>query len=357
MVGVENNKNVTDTLNYLVEKYGINPQLITSDFSPNITGPICKIFGEEKLQIDGFHVMQELNRGIRTDLLLYRKELFTCEIRELESLRNWVSNTQKEYKKTGKYRIDLNTIEKSVNLKNYKSHIYFQAVLDSIIVLKENPLEKFAFSLKNLLNKLENSLNENIKEFQSKIKNILPKGIITSKGQVRIKNEILKKLKGLFLSCRSKLELKSKKFNKDYWVLFCQPERMTEKRIILLNEFISNYSELEEYRKMTLSIGEIYRQNISEVDGSQINDLKIKTKYSDKLKTAIKTIKKFKDAIIRFSKVFKNNSKLAKISHVSMEYINNKFKAPFKKGFNRSSVETIKRKLSLQMGCEVHFNL
>jgi len=357
VVGVENNKNVTDTLNYLIEKYDINPQLITSDFSPNITGPICKIFGEEKLQIDGFHVMQELNRGIRTDLLLYRKELFSFEIQELESLRNWVSNIQKEYKITGKYRIDLDIIKKTVVLNINKSQNYLQAVIDSIDVLNEINLDKFAFNLKNLLNKLERSLDENIRSFYSNLKNILPKGEITSKGQIRIKNEILKKLKSLFLAYRSKLEQKNKKFNKDYWILFCQPERMTEKRKTLLKEFISNYPELEEYRQMTLSIGEIYRQNISEVDGSQIDELKIKTKFSDKLKTAIKTIKKFKDSIIRFSKVFKNDSKLAKVSHVSMEYINNKFKAPFKKGFNRSGTETIKRKLSLQMGCEVQFNL
>lgn len=357
MVGVENSKNVEDTLNYIIEKYGVNPKLITSDFSPNITGPICKIFGEEKLQIDGFHVMQELNRGIRTDLLLYRKELFTFEIQELESLRNWVSNIQKEYNKTGKYGIDLNAIKRSLDLKNFRSQNYLQVVIDSIDVLNEEKTDKFRFNLNKLLNKLERSLDENIKDLYSKIKNILPKGKITYKGQIRIKKEILKKFKRLFLSYRSKLTQKNKKFNKDYWVIFCQPERMTEKRMILLKEFISNYPELEEYRQMTLSIGDIYRQNISVVDGYQIDNLKINPKYSDKLKTAIKTIKKFKDSIIRFSKVFKKDFRLAKLSHVSMEYINNKFKAPFKRGFNRSSVKTIKNKLSLQMGCEVQFNL
>ena len=291
MVGVENNKNVTDTLNYIIEKYGVNPKIITSDFSPNITGPICDIFGKEKLQIDGFHVMQELNRGIRTDLLLYRKELFTFEIQQLESLRNWVSNIQKEYSKTGKHRIDLNLIKKSLALKNYKSQSYLQVVIESTKVLKENNEEKFRFNVKKLLNKLERSLDENIRDFYSKIKNRLPKGKITYKGQIRIKNEILKKFKSLFLSYRSKLTQKNKKFNKDYWVIFCQPDRMTEKRILLLKEFISNYPELEEYRQMTLSIGDIYRQSISVVDGYQIDDLRIKTKYSDTLKTAIKTIK------------------------------------------------------------------
>jgi len=357
VVGIENSKNVSDTLNYIVEKYGINPKLITSDFSPNITGPICEIFGADKLQIDGFHVMQELNRGIRTDLLLYRKELFTNEIQELESLRFWVSNIQKEYNRSGKYEIDLNAIKKSTDLNNFKSQECLQVVIDSIKVLKILELDRFEFDLINLLIKLERSLDENISNFCSKIKRILPKGKITNKGQIRIKNEILKKLKALFLSYRSVLEQKNKKFNKDYWVLFCQPEKMTEKRIILLNEFISDYPELKEYRQITLSIGEIYRQKISEVDGYQIDELKIKTKYSDKLKAAIKTIKKFKDSIIRFSKVFKSKFNLAKASHVSMEYINNKFKAPFKKGYNRSSIENIKRRLSLQMGCEVQFNL
>ena len=240
--------------------------------------------------------------------------------------------------------------------KNFKSQECLQVIKDSINVLKMLELDRFEFCLRNFLIKVERSLDENIRNFYSKIKRILPKGEITNKGQIRIKNEILKKLKTLFLSYRSVLEQKNKKFNKDYWVLFCQPEKMTEKRTILLNEFISDYPELEEYRQMTLSIGEIYRQKISEVDGYQIDELKIKTKFSGKLKAAIKTIKKFKDSIIRFSQVFKNKSNLAKVSHVSMEYINNKFKAPFKKGYNRSSIDNIKRRLSLQMGCEVQFN-
>lgn len=102
-----------DTLIIVKEKYGINPKLITCDFSPNIIKSVCEVFGEEKLQIDGFHVMQELNRGIRADLLDYRKKLFVNEIQMLKSLRECISLWQKD----GKLNVeDLKTLKSKIKI-------------------------------------------------------------------------------------------------------------------------------------------------------------------------------------------------------------------------------------------------
>ena len=97
MVGVENNENTLRTLGYAKKKYKLNPKIVTSDFSPNLISPICEIFGEEVLQIDGFHVMQELNIGIRRDLLDFRNKHFKRNIREFISLRSMISKMQEEY--------------------------------------------------------------------------------------------------------------------------------------------------------------------------------------------------------------------------------------------------------------------
>ena len=132
---------------------------------------------------------------------------------------------------------------------------------------------------------------------------------------------------------------------------------MTLDRIKFLDSFLRSFPELKEYSDMTLSLGEIYRDPVNKIDGHQIDNLKIKSYYSDKLRAAIKTIKKFKLSIIRFSYVFKGNSNLVKTCRASIEYFNNKFKAPFKKGFNRSNKTTLQRKLSLQLGSEVQFSL
>ncbi len=96
MVGVENHANTLQTLQYAKEKYQLQPKLVTSDLSPNIMAPIRQLFGAQVLQIDGYHVMQELNRGIRRDLLDYRTQLFGTEIRELLALRRRITtNTVK----------------------------------------------------------------------------------------------------------------------------------------------------------------------------------------------------------------------------------------------------------------------
>ena len=108
---------------------------------------------------------------------------------------------------------------------------------------------------------------------------------------------------------------------------------------------------------MTLSIGELYRKEISEITGSQIDNLVLKNYYSEKLKSAIKTIKKYKFSIIRFVTTFKNKPKVAKVCHSSMEHLHNKVKLPFKFGYNRCKLETVTNKLQLQLGCEVQISL
>ena len=96
VVGVENSENTKRLLNYAKEKYNLNPSIVTLDLSPNLIGPIKEISGEQVLQIDGFHVMQELNVGIRRDLLDYRNRLFRDEIRDLSDLHHWIIKIQKE---------------------------------------------------------------------------------------------------------------------------------------------------------------------------------------------------------------------------------------------------------------------
>ncbi len=171
----------------------------------------------------------------------------------------------------------------------------------------------------------------------------------------RLKLELLKKLKKYYRQFRSILETESREFYKDHWVIFFQPERLTPAREHRLNGFLAKYPSLREYREMTLLVGEIYRKLVHDIDGHQIDDLIIKSYYSSKLQTAIRTIKKFKTAILRFVDAFKVNPSLKKSCHANMEHFNFRFKAPFQKGLNRTSQKTLQAKLQVQLGCEVRF--
>ena len=178
---------------------------------------------------------------------------------------------------------------------------------------------------------------------------------MTCKGMVRLKQELLKKLKKVYLYFRVNLETESTEFYKNYWFLFLQPENLTVDRQERLSQFLDQYPDLQEYREMTLLVGEIYRRKIPDIDGHQIDDLMIKPHYSKKLKTAIKTLKKHKSAIFRFVEVFKRNPVLAKSCRANMEYFNQGFKAPFRQGLNCTKPLHLRSKLQLQLSCEIRF--
>lgn len=117
---------------------------------------------------------------------------------------------------------------------------------------------------------------------------------MTVKGMHRIKSELLKKLKTLFLQFRSKYESESNLFYKNHWLILYQPERMTEERKSSLKNILVKYPSLKEHREMTLQVGGIYRKSLEEITEDEIDRLITKNYYSDKLKTAIRTLKKFK---------------------------------------------------------------
>jgi len=178
---------------------------------------------------------------------------------------------------------------------------------------------------------------------------------MTLKGMNRLKLELLRKLKKLYLTFRARLEEKSRHFHQQYWCLFIQPENLFKERGRLLKEFLAEYPALREYRDMTLLVGEIYRRSIQDIDGHQIDDLRIKPYYSKKLQTAIKTLKKHKNSILRFVEVFKEDPTLARSCRANMEFFNRRFKAPFQHGLNRTKQAHLLAKLQLQLGCEVRF--
>lgn len=357
MVGVESANNVKNSLNYAKQKYNLNPSIITSDFSPQVVGPVCEVFGEEKLQIDGFHVMQELNNGIRRDLLDFRKKHFQIEIRELIRLRNSVSSLQLEYKTTKTLSKKQLVSFSSISSAHHRAYQCLQTINGFLKIHNTDNAELFAKSLKRYLTNLENKNPDFFREFSQSIKKTYPKRVLTEKGRYRLTNEVLKRFKSLFLNSRSKLEQKSLEFYKNHWIIFFQPENMTKERHRRLLQFLSTYPSLQEYRDMTLGLGEIYRRNITEIDGKQIDKLIIKDTYSSKLQTAIKTIKKFKSSILRFVVAFKGNPELSRACRANMEYFNRNFKAPFRQGLNCTSQSQLHAKLQFQLGCEVRFLL
>jgi len=342
-------------LGHVKERFNLRPELVTCDFSPQIITAVCEVFGKDKLQIDGFHVMQELNNGIRRDLLDYRQKYFQKEILELLRLRNFVSMVQKQLENGRPLDRNQNPPIPTVSDSHYYAHHCSKALQGFLIICSSQNPQTFFKRLKQYLTKLKRTDPALFEGFVHQVQDHYPKHALSEKGRVRLTNHVLKKFKALFLKGRLILEQQSLAYYRDHWTIFFQPEKLTPERKRRLEQFLLRYPELKEYRDMTLRLGEIYRKNVHDIDGSQIDKLEIKTNYSKKLQAAIKTIKKYKSAILRFVQVFKQNPELTKRCRANMEYFNRQFKAPFRHGLNRTSRKHLYGKLELQLGCEVRF--
>ena len=331
--------------------HGVHPELAVCDLSPSMIGAVSAVFGEHVLGIDGFHVMQELNNGIRRDLLDFRDGRFKTEINDLHATRDWISRVQ-EGIANGMPVVTAITaagvfpeVDSCHEMSQTARHFTSQ-VLD--LVIHEDP-GLFFSELASFLEQNEASSCEHVRSFVHDMRPAIPAIRFTEKGMLRVEKTLLRKLKTFYLDFRAKLEEESTQFYKDHWVVFFQPERMTGPRQERLDGFLARYPELNVYRTMTLQVGEIYRLPVEAIDGHQITTLEEQPGFSEKLNTAIKTLKKHAASILRFVDVFKRNPGLPKRCRATTEWSNVRFKKPFKAGNNLVKKEHLLIRLRAQL--------
>ena len=337
---------------------GVFPGLITCDFSPNLLGAIAQVYGKEVIQIDLFHVMQLLNKGIKADLKKYRERRFDAERWELRSLRNWINSLQKLVKDGLEFSVILKVIGKppKVNPEHVSSSKCAKFVSKILGVFKITILNLFFRELQEFLKELE-TIGDPESNFSNAIRKIMPKKRFTEKGMLRIKKELLKKLKTFFIELRKPIDDESVQFHHISQVIFFQPENLTLKREEKLTFLLITHPELNKYREMTLLAGEISRLPLDEIDGHQIKDLAEDPSHSKKLNAAIRTIKKHEENILRFVEFFKQNPELSKAQRSNMEFYNKKFKEPFESGNNLLKKERVLGRLNTQLSGKVEWFL
>lgn len=307
------------------------------------------------LNIDGFHVMQLLNNGIRRDLLDFRDRAFQAEVRELLALRRWVSKVQGEVKATGQPAPEILAAPPPVDPSHGASTTCLNVAQQALSLLARATPTSFFADFRAFVTRLAQEGGDAALAFCTSLQATFPKRQPTPKGQARARGEVLKKLKTFFLAYRSALQEESLAFYRDHWVLFFQPERLTEKRAAKLAAFLAKYPALQEYRDLTLLVGQIYRLAPTSIDGRQLDTLEPHMHYSVKLQAAIRTIKTYRNDILRFVEVFKRRPGLPKRCRANMEPLNLRVKAPFRRGKNCTKQPHLQAKLQLQLGCEVRF--
>ncbi|MGV9173276.1 MAG: hypothetical protein ACOC35_12035, partial [Promethearchaeia archaeon] len=184
----------------------MNPDLITCDFSPNLIAGIRRVFGEEVIQIDLFHVMQELNRGIKADLLEYRKKRFDTERNELKDLRDWVRKVQAGMKGDNSCIKALRAAPAIPDIDSTAgvSGLCRRFTLDVVDILHISAPTRFFCELRDFIGDLE-CTEKPFDYFCDRLLQTMPTQRFTEKGMKRVKKEVLKKLKTFYLHYRKPL--------------------------------------------------------------------------------------------------------------------------------------------------------
>jgi hypothetical protein len=352
-VGVEDFENACRSLTAIKEKAPFPPFIITCDFNPALIAAIRTIFPESAVQIDGFHVMQELNNGIKRDFKRYRNARYQDEITELLEFRAYLNEFQKLRRHSNYLTIEQIPRLETIDRSHSGATVCREVIKKLISLLIEQDPRAFFITLDNTLNALFQKYGELVKDFYTSLLSKFPKRTFTSKGLIRVKEELVKKLKTFCLKIRKPLKEAAREFSKTQYLLFLQPEKVTSEVEARIREFLDQHPALKEYRDMTLAIGELYRTPYGLVDGWQIDALTQRKKYSDKLNTAIATLKKYKSEIIAFAKVFLEHPELEKACRANMEWLNKRVKAPFKASLNRQGLQHAIDRMQLQLGGEV----
>ena len=214
-MGVENFENACRTLITVKIQAPIEPFIITCDFSSALIAAIKEIFPNSAIQIDGFHVMQELNNGIKKDLKHYARREFREEITDFLELRAFLNTLQEEHKKT-----DLLTAAQIPQMKEIKrSHvdacICKEVIEQMLVMLTIQEPNTFFRTLDLELSVLFKKHGSLLSDFCDALRKKFPKRKFTAKGRSRVQGELLKKLKTLCVKVRKPLQKEVSGFSKE----------------------------------------------------------------------------------------------------------------------------------------------
>ena len=196
-MGVESFENACHTLITVKTQAPIEPFIITCDFNPSLIAAIRETFPNSAVQIDGFHVMQELNNGIKRDLKHYAKREFREEIADFLNLRAFLNALQETRNKT-----DVLTAAQIPPIKEIKpSHVdacMCKEVIERLLIaLTIQEPDIFFRALDLELSALLKEHGSILSEFCDALREKFPKRKFTIKGRSRVQGELLKKLKTL----------------------------------------------------------------------------------------------------------------------------------------------------------------
>ena len=351
-MGVENQQNIAESLRHAKETMDIHPEIIVHDLSPNIFAGVAEVYGSETSAADPFHVMQLVNRAIQKDLGYYHRQKYGKKIVGLKKLRKLICSLQNQ-----KNLPEMDQIQNDIQLKctsdDFSSILCRNITKEMILLTYISDNALFFQKLRTRLQFYKADYHPEVIHFGNEMENTLPKHTTSDKACNRVKKQIYQKLKSFYLSFRKPLKQSNITFNKQRWVVFYQPENVTEKRTELLKVFLEQHPELQSYRDLTLRIGSIYRLPEDQIKEEIISGIKIRSEWGSEIVACLKTLRKHSAAVFRFRDFFSKHPELPKRCRSNMEYQNRTVKRIFRSGMYLKSMNRIQNELQLHLGGQV----
>lgn len=350
-MGIESHDDAVRALKHIKEDLKINPEIVVHDLSPNLISATSEVFGEEKVALDPFHVMQDLNRAILKDLRHFSHQRFLDEKKELDILKTHITQVQKGT--TSMASKDFQYLLKNIP-DTHPSARRCAIITDQVLKIHRiNQIDDFYSALRPALETFRNSAFILERAFGLSVAEKLPKYLETAKSMHRIKTELLKKLKTLYRESQRPLKDAKRVFNKVRWAIFYQSNHLTPKRARILITLLTKYPELSTYRELTLAIGSIYRLPNILVNPLIITDLPINPKWGNDLKACLTTLKHNVGAVVRFRTFYANHPNAPRKCRANMEYKNRKVRRIFGSGNYMKKMNRIENEMKMHLGGEI----
>ena len=255
----ENSEEIEKALWNLKEILPFDPLMITVDFAQAWFEPIKKVFPNSAIQIDLFHVMQDLIKALSKDLIRYKNEMYDNYINNAKKLANNTLKCQKEGIFSN-IKLENLTIEK-IQDGFLKLNNFFKETDPSIFKSK---IMSYIENIYNLSTPWGNFLGDEL------IKR-LPTNDLTQKNLKYYKANIFKAFRNMLRYIRKEKEADKKKFSQIKSLIVTSPEKLTESNEKILNTYLS-LGQMEDEIKAYVLREEVSRSNIRRLSALTSDD-------------------------------------------------------------------------------------
>ena len=216
----------------------------------------------------------------------------------------------------------------------------------------------FEKSFFGFLRKLNDGFNQFNLFFAEELSQRLPTNGLTAKNLKEFKKKIFQAQRKVLRIFREQIEGEKKRFSECRFLLLTRPERLSAANSRILNQFLTDYSEFQKYRDLSLQLGEAFRLTSRHRAEDLIKNLKIWDNAHLDLEAAIKTLKAHQVELLRFHDFMPSREKLVRMKGIRCvaEYQMRAVKKLYRAKFGFRTKKNTRNYLQGALNCYTYIN-